>query len=312
MKLLHNSQRVNKFWSDVFASWTEIMNLYQPKCISDFLKSSLWYNKNICLGKKTMYYRHWVKNGVSFVNDLIDDEGNFLSLDEFRRKYNIKTNFLEYGGVLNCVKKSCKDMLNLDFDDNTTILQYPIIPYNFEFLLLDNKGSRRLYDLLISSRLVVRHFVDKWHRVGDIRLNTKQWSNIYLIPYKCTLHTKLRWFQFRLTHRILGVNSFLAKIGKIESNLCTFCRSEEETLFHLFCTCPVTAEDYRMEALNVILLLCRYYIYRIKMQKSHLSLELFQKDVKSYFAQEKYIFTKNGNLTKLGRKWDDYLLLVTA
>ena len=241
--------------------------------------------------------------------------------------------------MLNCVKKSCKNTLKYNFDDINFCSQCPFIPFNFEFLLLDNKGSRRLYDLLISSRVVVRHFVEKWHVASDIRLNCKQWSIIYLIPYKCTLHTKFRWFQFRLTHRILGVNSFLAKIGKIESNLCTFCKSEEETLFHLFCTCPITQVfwdrvltwiknklnltlvldnqmklfgilDYRMGALNVILLLCRYYIYRAKMQKSLLLFEHFQKDVKSYFNLEKYIFTKNGELTKFNRKWDNYSLLV--
>ena len=339
LKLLHGSPKVNKFWSDVFTAWAEITKLHFPKCISDFLKSSLWYNNNIRLGKKTMYYRHWVKNGVNFVNDLVDEDGNFLSLDEFKRKYNIQTNFLEYAAVLNCVKKSCKDILNYNFDDINICSQCPFKPFNFEFLLLDNKGSRRLYDLLISSRKVVRHFVDKWQAVGDIRLNCKQWSNIYLIPYKCTLHTKLRWFQFRLIHRILGTNSFLAKIGKIESNLCTFCRSEEETLLHLFCTCPITLSfwdkvltwiknklnltlildkqmqlfgilDYRMGALNIILLLCRYYIYRVKMQKSLPLLELFQKDVKSYFAVEKYIFIKNDEVTKFNRKWDNYSLLV--
>ena len=112
MKLLQGSKKINKFWRDVFYAWIEIVKNYKPKCTTDFLRSSLWYNNNIRLGKKTMYYRHWVKNGVNFVNDLIDNNGNFLSLDEFRRKFNIQTNFLEYGAVLNSVKKSCYTVLD--------------------------------------------------------------------------------------------------------------------------------------------------------------------------------------------------------
>ena len=160
-------------------------------------------------------------------------------------------------------------------------------------------------------------------------------------PFKCTLDTKLRWFQFRLTHRILGVNSFLAKIGKIESNLCTFCNVSDETIAHIFCECPIVSDFWRnvaawikeeinlnfildaemklfgianikRGALNIILLLCLYFIYKKKMQKGILSINIFQKEVRQFFSLEKYIFTKNGNISTFNRKWDNYLQLVTS
>ena len=67
----------------------------------------LWFKNRIRVGKQTIYYHHWVKNGVRFVNDLVKSNGGFLSLDEFKNKYNVKTNFLEYGAVINAIKRSC-------------------------------------------------------------------------------------------------------------------------------------------------------------------------------------------------------------
>jgi hypothetical protein len=331
LELFKLSGKPNYFWKDVFHAWSEVVKCNPPKSSSDFLKSSLWYNNNIRLNNKTLYYRHWVKNGVNLVNDLMGDDCNFLSLDEFRTKYGIRTNFLEYSVILKCVNNSCNCVL----ENNNVCMQRPFTPFNFDLLLLDKKGSRRLYDVLTSSKKVLRKFVDKWESKLNIGYNFKQWSTVFLIPFKCTLDTKLRWFQFRLTHRILGTNYFLEKIGKKDSNLCTFCKNSEETILHIFCECPIILTlwinvvkwikeklnlnlrmdkemqlfgilNYSMNALNIILLLCRYYIYKTKMKEGVPLIHLFKKDVKSYFSLEKYIFTKNANIIKFDRKWGSY------
>ena len=39
-------------------------------------------------------------------------------------------------------------------------------------------------------------------------------------------------FQFKLLHRCLAANDFRNKIG-ITENICTFCKTEKESLFHL-------------------------------------------------------------------------------
>ena len=57
----------------------------------------------------------------------------------------------------------------------------------------------------------------------------------------CTKATKLIIFQFKLLHRRLATNDFLNKIGIRENDICTFCRTEKESLFHLFCSCSETS-----------------------------------------------------------------------
>ena len=324
----------NQFWKDVFMAWSKVVKSHQPTNNIDLMESVIWYNDNIRVGKKTMYYRHWVKNGVLFVNDLIKENGTFLSLDEFRKIYNIRTNFLEYGAIINALKKSCNHCLK----NNNKQAQRPFKPYNFKFITLDIKGSRRLYDSLISSKEVKRKFIDKWESKLDISYTFKKWSVIFLIPFKCTVDTKLRWFQFRLTHRILGVNSFLEKIGRKDSNLCTFCKEKEETILHIFCECPNILKlwenvikwikdktnitiimdrqiqlfgiaNHTMSALNVIFLLCRFYIYKIKMKEGQPFFALFRKEANLFFSLEKYISVKNGNIAIFNKKWNSLLPL---
>ena len=49
----------------------------------------------------------------------------------------------------------------------------------------------------------------KWNTVFDI--NSNEWKQIYILPFKATACTKLHWFQFRINHNILATNYFLKK-----------------------------------------------------------------------------------------------------
>ena len=60
------------------------------------------------------------------------------------------------------------------------------------------------------------------------------WEKIYLLPFKTTLHTKLREFQYKFLNRILYTNDMLFKFKKVAFPLCYFCGKEPETLGHLF------------------------------------------------------------------------------
>ena len=60
---------------------------------------------------------------------------------------------------------------------------------------------------------------------------------MYSIPYRATIYTKLRAFQFKINHNILYTNERLYKIGKVESPLCCMCNTQIETLVHFFVEC---------------------------------------------------------------------------
>jgi hypothetical protein len=103
--------------------------------------------------------------------------GTFLSLTEFIKKYNIRTNFVEYGGVISAIKKSFPNV----FDNPGNILVYPTIPYNLSVLLKDKKGSRRIYDILVlKKRSLVNLY--KSGRISLILHTNSQDGQSFLIP----------------------------------------------------------------------------------------------------------------------------------
>ena len=52
-----------------------------------------------------------------------------------------------------------------------------------------------------------------------------------------TKDCNLRWFQYKRVHRILASNTYLYKIGIKEIDCCSFCKTNPETLEHLFYEC---------------------------------------------------------------------------
>ena len=44
-------------------------------------------------------------------------------------------------------------------------------------------------------------------------------------------------FQYKVTQNVLTLNPVLCKTGFKESNLCTFCNREKETIYHIFYRC---------------------------------------------------------------------------
>ena len=55
------------------------------------------------------------------------------------------------------------------------------------------------------------------------------WPAIYSSLKHSTSDTRLKWFQYRILHRVLTTNDYLYKRKVIDSDRCTFCKTEKET-----------------------------------------------------------------------------------
>ena len=55
--------------------------------------------------------------------------------------------------------------------------------------------------------------------------------------FRVTNVTKYRSFQYRLLQRGLVTNIQLSKWGILDSDKCTFCQEDSETVIHIFCEC---------------------------------------------------------------------------
>ena len=56
----------------------------------------LWNNKEITIENKSIFWAHLFEKEICFFQDLLDENGKFLSLDDLQVKYNAHLNFLQY------------------------------------------------------------------------------------------------------------------------------------------------------------------------------------------------------------------------
>ena len=70
-------------------------------------------------------------------------------------------------------------------------------------------------------------------------IDEEEWSEIFLLPFKVTLESKIQAFQWKLTHNLIYTNIRLHKMNppRSRSSLCSFCEQAEETVMHLFVEC---------------------------------------------------------------------------
>ena len=180
----------------------------------------------------------------------------------------------------------------------------------------------------------------KWENIFSVDFD---WEEIFLKPIKTTPDTKLRWFQFRIIHRLLSTNSYLVKIKMASNDKCSFCKDYVETLTHLFWECSyvqnfwTSLSDMLLEkcyhicnltftpelvifgcknnfisddVFDLIILLAKFHIYKCKLTAVTPNITHFKRILCDRYEIEKTrYFTKCQNV-KFYQKWMLYHHLV--
>lgn len=198
----------------------------------------------------------------------------------------------------------------------------PINSYVF-LILRSRRGCRDIYDKLVPVNENIQP--NKWiNEIGDITVDEWKKFNGDLIYIK---EMKLRDFQYKLNNRILVTNTFLYKIKRKESSLCSYCNLEPESLLHLLYSCVKITQfwtelqqwlrrnaNYNLNIekkniifpaasqilINYIIIVAKYYIYKSKFYLKKVSIKGFENFLKQKFQNEMYI-------SKITRTYDKFL-----
>ena len=162
----------NQFWKDVLQS---LININKKVVLTekDILRSPIYYNHNIKVGGMYIYFNNWFKKGIRYINDLIDANGVFYNEAEFTAKTGIKTNFLQYNGLIEAIKKYLKHIKV----ETTYKESCPFIPFHISTLLQHQKGSKIMYNILNKSNTVPTGQVT-WNKV--YKFSGKEWKKYTL------------------------------------------------------------------------------------------------------------------------------------
>ena len=330
----------NYFWADVIKAWIHFSQRIQIKSWEDLLNEPLWYNKNLKVGGKAIFYKHWNKKGVNYIYDLVDLNGEFYSYASFQNQTGIKTSFIEYCGLLEVIRKLIKEVR---IEKKNYNIDRPTQPTLFKILFRDKKGCQRIHNIL-KFNLESPTAQTKWQRTTLIP-ESFRWDEAYHNLHRLTNDTNIKWLQYRLIHRILATNTFLNKIGIKQDNKCSFCNTESETLCHLFWECEIICNFWldlqtwlknkcthivdlnftlidvifgiqnRQRAddiINFILLSAKHYLYRMKNNNTQPSLQQYKMILTSQYNIEKYNAFINCDWAKFNKRWMLYKSLFVS
>jgi hypothetical protein len=57
---------------------------------------------------KPVFYEDWFRKGICFVNDIISEDGKFLSIDQLEAKFNISKNIMKFNSIISAAKHAGK------------------------------------------------------------------------------------------------------------------------------------------------------------------------------------------------------------
>jgi len=180
-------------------------------------------------------------------------DSRIISYSCFKDKFCFPVLFLEFFRVTSAIRSATRSL-------KLTSLGEKIIENVLLKLNSSNKPSQAAYKILITKKCTrPEKSQEKWIRDCElVDVENLDWESIYLLPRICTLSTKLSNFQFKFLHRRIATNTFLFKINFLESNLCCFCQTAQETLVHLFWSVQQFFISVDLIQASRILTLCQF------------------------------------------------------
>ena len=246
-----------------------------------------------------------------------------MSRDEFAKKYKVKTNFLEYNGIIRAIQVH----FHLNRFTDVCKVAAPFQPSNMELLLKQRKGCKVFYDILITSKKG-KTTRNKWQE--EFVIQNEEWKEFCALNLFFLTDTKLRWFQYRINQSIIATNTLLLKMNIRFDDSCTFCNTNAETIRHLFVDCDISTNFWVLfknwveakmnrnlimtpklilfgskqdSTLTLLLTIAKFHLYRARVMEKRPNFNSLKREIKSYYNVLKYQAICNLQLQHFPKKW---------
>ncbi len=156
-------------------------------------------------------------------------------------------------------------------------------------------------------------------------MSPETWQGYFKNIYSKAFSTKDQFFQYRVMHRTLVTREKLYEWKMSESDLCTFCDEEIETIEHLFLECEVIKAFFKkilnwfkyktgmlvtvtneqllfgntaVKIIDFVLLQAKKYVYFCRCNGKFPSIVALESRLKCIYQIEKFIATKNDEINE--------------
>lgn len=232
---------LSKFHQQVLLSWKLCYshNFSPHKCF-------LWNNSDIRIRNKSIFLSTWFNRNIIGILSIFDKSGNFLSYEQFMSNNNFPLPFKEFNAVQKANPLGLIQLIKSHLMFNENVIKEPELILN-GISLFDNKCNNKYIRQIFQNK---KYNVPKGKFYWASFLDTTDWKKAWLLPHKYCISNKTKEVHFKILHKIYPVNGTLAKYLEIDS-LCTFCKSEDETLIHIFFQCESTKNFWKNLYLHI-------------------------------------------------------------
>ena len=224
------------FYIEVLSAWKRFKGIFIPLNAFHVRKEFIWFNPFIKVNRTSIFYRSWYTKGIRFINDIVEDKGEFLSHDAINKKYNLNVTFVDMLFIRLAIPRDWKDLLlQQHMSPNSNSFGF-VFEHKNKKMPISKLFAKDVYSLFIDRGSVSPISQQRWEESFNIEISDEQWKNIYSLAFKCTIESKLQAFQYKLLHRIVPHNYLLEKYKLSLTNECASCK-EIETIEHTCFEC---------------------------------------------------------------------------
>ena len=207
----------------------------------------------------------------------------------------------------------------------------------FEYFKKKLSSTSAIYNHLIDSPYLVNEQKIKWEDNLQKPMDNKTFCGFFENIKQITLCTKLRSFQYRLLNGAILTNKRLFKMREVNSEYCTFCNTEVETVVHVMWECNTAQHLWSnvkkwvmqktgknilfslenvilnnvaknpKDSINMICLIVKQYIYSSRCLKIIPNFQNLKQKIIEYHNVEKYLAKRIGKIEKHNKKWKDLI-----
>ena len=188
----------------------------------------LWYNQNIMIQCKPVYYRELFDVGIHNISDLYNKKGELIPFNVWVMKGLGNHNWLKWYGLVDSVKqvtsvtnKSCDNTNGMFLIDKRNFMD--CTSKDIYMQISEKKGLNTMYTPRIVNHLSL--------------IEPVEWEDIYMYPFKYLIDSKSRDFQYRFLQDVVINRYWLEKWKIVDTNMCRLCKLYVENIAHMFWSC---------------------------------------------------------------------------
>jgi len=226
----------NTFIREVIMAWSKY-NFYNPSNIQQIRNQIILFNSHVRINNKPIYISELNDNNIVYILKCFNETRDILSLNGFQLKCGIHINFLIHYSIVSALPRRWK----FEIKKHHTIVDVSILHWPLRNVSKQSDGCRSIYNDLVEQSYsnITTNEARKWNEWFPGGLPLGQWQNSFKWVYRSLKCTQIWIIQFKILHFITATREKLFQWNIVESDVCTFCNEQIETLPHLLVECEV-------------------------------------------------------------------------